>query len=283
MSQISAAAVKELRDKTNLPMMDCKKALEESQGDIDKAIQILRERNKNVAVKRGERETAEGRIATYIDAAGGFGAIVELRCESPMVTKAEQFIQLGSDIARQIAEKNAANVDELLAQPYVGAAGKTVKDRIEEAIGLIRENMRVARFMRLTGQLGEYIHHDGTLGVMLQVEGQTADKALLRDICAHTAAMNPLYLNPEAVPADVADREKTLAKQQAAETSQGKPANVVEKIAEGRYRTWMEETVLTQQPIANQVKYGKKTVSDLAKGAGVTITRFIRYKVGELT
>lgn len=283
MSQISAAAVKELRDKTNLPMMDCKKALEEAQGDMEKAIQILRERNKNVAVKRGERETAEGRIATFIDAAAGVGAIVELRCESPMVTKSEHFIQLGSDLAKQVAVKNPGAVDELLSQPYVGDEKRTVKDRIEEAIGLIRENMKVARFVRLTGQLGEYIHHDGTLGVLLQVEGNKADTTLLRDISTHIAALNPLYLNPENLPADVAEKEKALAKQQAAETSQGKPANVIEKIAEGRFRTWMEETVLTQQPIANQMKYGKKTVGDLAKGAGVVIKKFIRYKVGELT
>lgn len=283
MSQISAAAVKELREKTNLPMMDCKKALEEAQGDMDKAIQILRERNKNVAVKRGERETAEGRIAAYIDAANQVGAIVELRCESPMVTKSEHFIQLGNDLAKQIAEKNPGTVDELLAQPFVGTAGKAVRERIEDAIGLIRENMRVARFTRLTGQLGEYIHHDGTLGVLLQVEGSQADTTLLRDISTHVAALNPLYLTPDDVPADIAEREKALAKQQAAETSQGKPANIIEKIAEGRFRTWLEETVLTQQPIANQMKYGKKSVGELAKGAGVKISRFVRYKVGELT
>lgn len=279
MSQISAAAVKELREKTNLPMMDCKKALDEASGDMEKAIQILRERNKNVAIKRGERETAEGRIAAYVGA--DCGAIVELRCESPMAANNNEYVLLGNDVAKHVATKKPNTIDELLAQPYDG--GKTVKDRVEEAIGLIRENMRIARFTRVEGQTGEYVHHDGKKGVLLHVEGAKADPVLLRDICTHIVAMNPLYLNPELIPADVAEREKALAKQQTAESSQGKPANVIEKIAEGRYRTWMEETVLTQQPIANQMKYGKKSVGDLAKGAGVKIIGFTHYRVGELT
>jgi elongation factor Ts len=283
MSEISATTVKELRDKTNLPMMDCKKALVEAGGDMDKAVQILRERNKNVAVKRGERETAEGRIGTFVDLAAQVGAIVEIRCESPMVAKAEDFIQLSHDLAKEIALNNPKSVDELLTRPFLGDKKRTVKDRIDEAIGLIRENMRVARFQQLTGLLGEYVHHDGALGVLLQVTGAKADPVLLRDVCTHIAALNPQYLNPAAIPADVAEKEKQLAKQQAAEQATGKPANVVEKIAEGRYRTWMEESVLSQQPIANQMKYGKKTVGDLLKAAGLELKQFIRYKVGEVT
>jgi elongation factor Ts len=282
MSEITATAVKDLRDKTNLPMMDCKKALVEASGDMDKAIQILRERNKNVAIKRGERETAEGRIGTFVDHAAQVGAIVEVRCESPMVAKAEDFIQLSHDLAKEIALSNPKSVDELLARPFLGDAKRTVKDRIDEAIGLIRENMRVARFQQLTGLLGEYVHHDGALGVLLQVTGAKADPILLRDVCTHIAALNPQYLNPTAVPAEVAEKEKQLAKQQAAEQATGKPAQVVEKIAEGRFRTWMEENVLSQQPIANQMKYGKKSVGELLKAAGLELKRFIRYKVGEI-
>ena len=264
-------------------MMDCKKALVEASGDMDKAIQLLRERNKNVAVKRGERETAEGRIGTFVDMPAQVGAIVEIRCESPMVAKAEDFIKLSHDLAKEIALSNPGTVDELMARPFLGDKKRTVKDRIDEAIGLIRENMRVARFQQLTGLLGEYVHHDGALGVLLQVTGAKADPVLLRDVCTHIAALNPQYLNPAAIPPDVAEREKQLAKQQAAEQSAGKPTNVVEKIAEGRYRTWMEEGVLSQQPIANQMKYGKKSVGDLLKAAGLELKQFIRYKVGEIT
>jgi elongation factor Ts len=283
MAEISATTVKNLRDRTNLPMMDCKKALTEAAGDMEKAIQILRERNKNVAIKRGERETAEGRIGTFVDLTKQIGAIVEVRCESPMVAKSDEFVQLANDLARHIAVSAPAGVDALLAQPFAEGGGKTVKDRIEEVIGMIRENMRVARLARLTGLVGEYVHHDGMLGVLLQVSGPKADPVLLRDVCTHIAALNPQYLRPEAIPADVVEREKALAKQQAAEQSAGKPPTVVEKIAEGRYRTWMEESVLSQQPMANQIKYAKKTVGDLIKAAGLELKHFIRCKVGELT
>jgi len=282
MSEITATTVKELRDRTNLPMMDCKKALVEAAGDMEKAILLLRERNKNVAVKRGERETAEGRIGTFVDLVNQVGAMVEVRCESPMVAKAEAFIQLANDLAKQVALMNPGSVDQLLTQPFLGDAKKTVKDRIDEAIGLIRENMRVARYTRLTGLLGEYVHHDGALGVILLVTGPKADPVLLRDVCTHIAALNPQYLNPAAIPAEVAEKEKAFAKQQAAEQSAGKPANIVEKIAEGRYRTWLEENALSQQPIANQIKYGKKSVGDLLKAAGLELKQFTRYKVGEI-
>jgi elongation factor Ts len=283
MSEITATTVKELRDRTNLPMMDCKKALVEASGDMEKAILLLRERNKNVAVKRGERETAEGRIGTFVDLSNLVGAIVEVRCESPMVAKADAFVQLANDLAKQVAVKNSKNVDELLAQPFVGDAKHTIKDRIDEVIGLIRENMRVARFTRFTGLLGEYVHHDGALGVLLLVTGAKADPVLLRDVCTHIAALNPQYLTPDAIPAEISEKEKALAKQQAAEQAQGKPAGVVEKIAEGRYRTWLEENALSQQPIANQMKYGKKSVGELLKAAGLELKQFVRYKVGEIT
>src|SRR6516164_6968354 len=137
MSQISAKEVMALRDRTNLPMMDCKAALTEAKGDMEKAIQILRERNKGVSVKR------EGRIAAFVDPAAQAGAIVELRCESPMVVKADAFIALSKEIAEHVATRNPASVADMLAQPFKGDVSKTVQDRINEAIGLIRENMKV--------------------------------------------------------------------------------------------------------------------------------------------
>src|SRR5581483_4023023 len=164
MSQISAAAVKNLRDRTNAPMMDCKAALAEAQGDMEKAIDILRKKNAAIMTKREGRETAEGRIFVCIDADKKIGAIVELRCESAPVAKAEQFIQLGNDIARQVAVQSPATVEALLAQPFLGDAKRTISDRIADVVGLIRENMKVARFARMTGLLGDYIHHDGTVG-----------------------------------------------------------------------------------------------------------------------
>jgi len=274
---ISATDVKTLRDRTNAPMMDCKKALSEASGDMDKAIQLLREKNAKIQVSKGDREAAEGRIAVYIDPAKKVGAILEMRCESAPVAKAEHFVKLANDVAKQVALQNPASVDELIKQPFVDDPKKTVNDVIANVVGVIRENMKPKRFLRLTGLLGEYCHHDGSIGVMLQVEGERADPQLLRDICMHVTAKNPVAARREDVPADVVAKELEIAKAQAAST--GKPANIVDKIAEGKMKTWFAENILVEQPF---VKDETKTIGDLLKAAGLKMIRFVRYKVGEL-
>jgi elongation factor Ts len=282
MSAITADSVKKLRDMTSLPMMECKSALTEAAGDMEKAVQILRERNAKAQVKRADREAAEGRIATFIDDGKGVGAIVEMRCESPMVVKAEQFISLGNELAKHVAEKDPKSVEELLTQPMAG--GKTVNDRIAEAIGLIRENMKVARFTRLTGQLGEYVHHDGSVGVLLQAKGDKGDRQLLRDVCMHiTAAMpTPAAVRREDVAADVIEKEREIAKGQVAgePKNAGKPANILEKIVEGKVNSWFKENILVEQPF---VKDESKTVGQVLKAVGLEPTKFARLKVGETT
>jgi elongation factor Ts len=283
---ITAAMVNELRKRTDLPMMDCKAALVETQGNMENAILWLRERNTKLAVKTSLRETAEGRVAIYIDPAKKVASILDMRCESAPVAKSEQFIALANDIAKQIAETNPKMVDDLVASPFVGNPKQTITDRINEVIGLIRENMKPLRFDRLTGgTYGEYVHHDGTLGVLIEVTGKdTAPAEVLRDVCAHIAAMNPQYAKVEEVPADIVAREKALAQQQvdADPKSAGKPANILEKIVEGKLKTWYAEGVLLEQPIANQAKYDKKTVGQVLKGAGVELSKFVRIKVGEV-
>jgi elongation factor Ts len=278
MSTISAAAVKTLRDRTNAPMMDCKAALTEAGGDMDKAVEILRKRSKDIMDKKGTRETAEGRIAAFIDPAKQVGALVEMRCESPPVVKSEHFVRLANEVAKQVALKEPANVEALLAQPYVGDPKKTVNEHIGEVVGLIRENMRPARFVRLTGQLGSYCHHDGSVGVMVQVEGPQSDPQLLRDVCMHITAKNPVAARREDVPPALIEKEKEIAKSQAAAT--GKPANIVERIAEGKMKTWFAENVLLEQPF---VKDDSKTIGDLLKGAGLKLVKFVRLRVGELS
>lgn len=279
---ISATAVRELRDRTDMPMMKCKAALEKAGGDMDKAILILREEGgKFIASDKGARETAEGRIALFSDLDKKVGAIVELRCESPSVVKNDRFIALGNDVAKQVATKNPATVEELMAQPFADEPGRTVQDRLADVVGVIRENMRVARFVRVEGFTGGYAHHDGTLGVLLQVSGASKpDETLLRDIGAHIAALSPAYAKASEVPADVQARERELAKKQAAEQAAGKPANIIEKIADGKYATWLSESVLVEQPIANQMKYGKKTVGQLLQENKLEIVKFVRLKVG---
>ncbi|MFL5329611.1 MAG: translation elongation factor Ts [Gemmataceae bacterium] len=283
MSQISAKAVNELRQRTDMPLMKCKAALEKAAGDIEKAILVLREEGgKFMASDKGARETAEGRIAAFSDNTNKVGAIVEVRCESPSVVKNDRFIAMGQDIARQVAEKNPANVDELLKQPLVGEPGRTVQDRIADVVGVIRENMRVARFARVEGMSGSYTHHDGSLGVLIQVTGEgTPDEGLLRDLAAHIAAFSPTYAKSSEVPSDVVARERDLAKKQTEEQAAGKPANIIEKIAEGKYQTWLAENVFVEQPAANQIKYGKKTVGQLLKEHKLDVVKFIRFKVGE--
>jgi elongation factor Ts len=276
---ISATLVKALRDRTNLPMMECKKALAQTGGDIDKAIDYLRTNFKNVAVSRGGKETAEGRIGVFVTPDMKTAALVEMRCESPPVVKSEAFVQLANDIAQQVTTKNPATVEALLADKFVGDPKKTVDERIHDTIGLIRENMKPVRFKRLSGGLiGSYVHHDGSVGVLVQVEGTKADPQLLRDVCMHITAKNPLAARREDMPPDVLAKEKDIAKAQAAAT--GKPANIAEKIAEGKLKTFFAENVLVEQPF---VKEESKTVGELLKANGLSMIGFVRYKVGDMS
>lgn len=185
---ISAADVMKLRNMTNLPMMDCKAALTETNGDISKAVDVLRKKFKDATAKFAAREAAEGRVAIVIDPATKVGSIIEVRCETAPVAKSDAFIALASDLAKYVADKNPTSVESMLTQEF--AAGKTVQDRISEVIGLIRENMKIERFTRVTGLMGGYTHHDGSLGVLLVVDGPSADAAQLRDVAMHVAAQS---------------------------------------------------------------------------------------------
>jgi elongation factor Ts len=282
MSQITAAAVDALRKRTGMQMMKCKEALVAVGGDMEKAVQYLRERNKTAVDKFGSREAAEGRIAVFLDPGQKVGAILEMRCETAPSAKNDLFVALANDLVRQVALKNPANPEELLSQPYVDDAKKTVGDRIAEAVSLVRENMKVARFTRLTGSLGSYVHHDGSVGVLLQVEGNQPDQQLLREISMHIAASNPLAGVRDEVPADRIQKEKEIAQAQIKDDSKNanKPANILEKIAEGKLKTWFAENVLVDQPF---VKDDSKTVGDLLKGAGLKLKSFVRLRVGEVT
>jgi elongation factor Ts len=282
MSQITAAAVDQLRKRTGMQMMKCKAALVEANGDMEKAVELLRKQNKEAQDKVVNRETAEGRIGVFVDTNKRIGAILELRCESAPSAKNELFIQLSNDLARQVALQGAATPSDLLAQPFIDNAKKTVNERIGEVVGLIRENMKVQRFARLSGLAGSYVHHDGSIGVLLQVEGDKADSQMLRDICMHITAKNPVAARREEIPAERLEKEKAIAESQIAADpkNKNKPANILEKIIEGKMKTFFAENVLVEQPF---VKDDSKTVGDLLKGAGLKANRFIRYKVGELS
>jgi elongation factor Ts len=279
---ISADAVKTLRDRTGMQMMKCKAALTEANGDMEKAVEILRKQNKDAQDKTAGRETAEGRIGIHIDSARQVGGIVELRCESAPVAKSDLFIKLASDLARQVATTPAETPEALLAQPFVDDPKKTVNERIGEVVGLMRENMKPVRLARLTGLLGSYIHHDGSVGVLLQVEGAKADPQLLRDVCMHITAKAPRAALRSDVSAETIAKEKEIALSQinADPKNKNKPANILEKIAEGKMNTWFGENVLEDQPF---VKDDSKTVGALLKGAGLKLVKFVRFRVGELS
>jgi elongation factor Ts len=277
---VTPLLVKQLRDRTDQPMGLCKKALDLNEGDMQKAIDWLRTQNKNMGVAREGNETAEGRIGAFYDNAAKSAAIIEMRCESAPSAKSDQFIALATDIAKFVAGSKAADVPATLAESF----GKgTVQDRINETVGVIREKMILQKFQRLSGGIyGAYIHHDGTVGVLIECKGTTPNDELLRDVSAHIAALNPPYATTADVPVDVVTKEKGLVKadMDADPKNVGKPANILEKIAEGKLRTRLAEVVLTEQPMANGIKYPGTSVGAALKKAGLEPVKFIRLKVG---
>jgi elongation factor Ts len=273
MAEITAAAVKSLRERTGLPMMDCKKALNDAAGDIDKAVELLRKAGAKMMEKRAGRATSSGRIAVYVGPDGKGGAMIDLRCESAPVAVNDHFIQLGADLAQQLATgPGASSPEALLAQPSPSKAAPTLKQQFDDLNNRIREVFKVEQIVRIDGQCGGYAHHNGAAGVLLQFEGGNAE--LAKDICMHVAAMRPAVLFKEELdPAVVAKEREILA---AAARQEGKPDNIIDKMVEGRLRNYYAECCLAEQPF---VKDDKKSVGQVAKEAGMKLIRFVRFEL----
>ncbi|MGD8191045.1 translation elongation factor Ts [Brevibacillus ginsengisoli] len=273
---ISAQAVKELRERTGAGMMDCKKALEETAGDMEKAIDLLRERGIAKAAKKSGRIAAEG--LTAVAFSGNVGAIVEVNCETDFVAKNPEFQTLVKDIAEHVVAARPADVEAALALPFKGQ-GEALSQVISEKIATIGENLSFRRFTVIeksdAGAFGGYLHMGGKIGVLVALEG-TTNEGLAKDIAMHAAAANPRFANREEVSADEIEREREVLKNQA--LAEGKPANIVEKMVEGRLSKYFEEYVLVEQPF---VKDPDKKVSALLKEAGATLKAFTRFQVGE--
>jgi elongation factor Ts len=283
MATVTPQMVKQLRDRTDQPMGLCKQALDASAGDLEQAIVWLQKQNSKMGVKREGNETAEGRVGAAVDNANKVAAIVEMRCESAPSAKSDQFVALANDVAKHVAAANPSDVATALTQKFGGA---TLQDRINDVVGVIREKMVLHKFQRLTGGVyGSYVHHDGSVGVLVECQGAAANDELLRDVSAHIAALNPPYATVAGVPAEVVAKEKELvqADMAADPKNTGKPANILEKIAEGKLKTRLAEVVLTEQPMANSAKYPGQTVGQALQKAGLTVTKYIRYKVGAVT
>ena len=279
---VTPQLVKQLRDRTDQPMGLCKQALDQNGGDLEKSIEWLRSQNSKMGVKREGNETAEGRIGVFVDNAAKVAAIVEMRCESAPSAKSDQFIVLANDMAKHVAAKAPKDVAEALTQPFAGGQG-AVSDRIHDVMGVIREKMVLHKFQRLEGGIyGAYVHHDGSVGVVLECHGGMASDELLRDVSAHIAALNPPYITTGDVPADVMAKEKDLvmADIKAEPKNASKPANILEKIAEGKLKTKLAEIVLTEQPMANTGKYPGTSVGQALTRAGLEPVKFVRLKVG---
>jgi elongation factor Ts len=282
MPAVTPQLVKQLRERTDQPMGLCKQALDLNEGDMDKAITYLKSLNKGMQAKREGNETAEGRIGVFYDNAAKVAAIVEMRCESAPSAKSDQFVALAADLAKFVASSKAADVAAVLVEPYEKG---TVQDRINDTVGVIREKMILQKFQRLSGGVyGSYIHHDGTVGVLVECKGTAGagTDELLRDVAAHIAALNPPYTAPADVPAEQMDKEKAAVKaDMESDPKMGqKPANILEKITADKLSKRLSEYVLSEQQMANDIKYPKTSVGAALKKAGLEPSRFVRFKVG---
>ncbi|MBP7935104.1 MAG: translation elongation factor Ts [Phycisphaerae bacterium] len=274
MAEITAEMVRQLRERSGLPMMDCKKALAQTHGDAEAAYELLRKSGAAAAEKKAGRETGEGRVGVFIDKAKGVAALAVMRCETAPVANNPDFKELAAKVAKHVALTGCTDVDALLTQKHVDG-GPTIQDMLHDLLNRIRENMKVARVVRHTGRVAAYVHHDGKLGVLLVVEGEGGDDALLNDVCMHIAAMSPMATNRQEIPKDVVAKEEEIAREQV--RASGKPENMLDKILVGKMNRWFGDHVLTEQAF---VKDDKKTVGQVLKAAGLTAKTFARISVG---
>ncbi|WP_158177267.1 translation elongation factor Ts [Staphylococcus aureus] len=275
MATISAKLVKELREKTGAGMMDCKKALTETDGDIDKAIDYLREKGIAKAAKKADRIAAEGLV--HVETKGNDAVIVEINSETDFVARNEGFQELVKEIANQVLDTKAETVEALMETTLPN--GKSVDERIKEAISTIGEKLSVRRFAIRTktdnDAFGAYLHMGGRIGVLTVVEGSTDEEAA-RDVAMHSAAINPKYVSSEQVSEEEINHEREVLKQQA--LNEGKPENIVEKMVEGRLRKYLQEICAVDQDF---VKNPDVTVEAFLKTKGGKLVDFVRYEVGE--
>src|SRR5215471_12538265 len=271
MAEITAAAVKELRDRTDAPMMECKKALVEANGDLAKAEELLRVRLGNKASKASSRTAAEGVVAIHVD--GRTGAIVEINCETDFVAKNDDFLNFAKSLAELVVGRNPADVAALSA---LALGGSTVEQTRTALVGKIGENLSVRRFARIEakGRLSQYVHGGAKIGALVDVVG--GDEQLGRDLAMHIAASKPKGLSKDEVPAELVEKERTIAAAKAAES--GKPAEIVAKMVEGSVQKFLKEVTLLGQPF---VKNDKQTVEALLKVSKASVSRFVLYVVGE--
>ena len=273
---VTASQVMELRKKTGAGMMECKKVLTEANGDEEKAIVLLQERGMLKAAKKSDRIAAEGLVGSYITEDGKVGALVEVNSETDFVAQNAEFQEFVKDICKQVALNNPKDVEELLEQKSLVEADKTVNEVLTAKIAKIGEKLTIRRFKRYesAGLVGSYIHGDGKIGVLVDMEG--ADAQLAKDVCMQIAAANPEFLDESDVPADRLEKEKEILKAQV--INEGRPENIAEKIVLGRLGKFYSEICLVDQ---EYVKDPNKKVKDLLKEHNARVNSFVRFERGE--
>ncbi|WBW94821.1 translation elongation factor Ts [Oceanirhabdus sp. W0125-5] len=286
---ITASMVKELRELTGAGMMNCKKALNEAEGNIERAVEILREKGLAAAAKKAGRVAAEGIVKTFITEDGKKAAIVEVNCETDFVAANEAFMAFADNIAKQVALNEYADIEELKAAKYIADEAMTVADALTALIAKLGENMDLRRFQKLSvenGAINSYIHGGGKIGVLVELESNTDKveevKALAREVAMQVAAANPLFLDRNSVDQEKIEKEREIYKVQA--LNEGKPEKIVDKMVEGRINKYLKEVCLVDQL---WVKNGDLTISKLLEeegkklGAEISVKAFVRFEKGE--
>ena len=274
---ISATMVKDLREKTGAGMMDCKKVLTEANGDMEKAIELLRERGIAKAAKKSDRIAAEGLVLGYVSEDGKIGAVVEVNSETDFVAQNVEFKSFVESVAKQVALKNPTDVKALLEQESIEDAGKKVSDVLVDKVAKIGENLSIRRFVRFEtadGLIEKYIHGDGKIAVLVNLKN--GDNALAKDVCMQVAAAKPEFLNREAVPQERLSKEMEILKAQA--MNEGKPAEIAEKIVQGRIGKFYSEICLIEQPF---VKDPEVKLQEILKNKNAEVVEFARIEKGE--
>ena len=290
MAAVTAAMVKELRERTNAGMMDCKKALLAADGDMDKAIDWLREKGLAQAAKKASRVAAEGVVAQYVTPCGCTGVIVEVNCETDFVAKTDNFAAFANNVAKHIAKANPADVDELMNQKFVDDETKTISDLVSEATVAIGEKISVRRFARFQteGVVATYIHMGGKVGVLVEVatseEGKNNEdvKQFAHDLCLQIAAAKPEAVRREEVDSEKLEKEREIQRAKALEA--GKPEKIVDRIVDGQIEKYYKEVcLLDQQFVKDPDKTIKGLMAEVSKAAGapLDVVRFVRFERGE--
>jgi elongation factor Ts len=279
MAEITAASVMALREKTGLPMMECKKALQECGGDTAAAVDWLRKQGIKTQSMRADRETSCGRLAVYTDPAKGVAAMVEFKCESPPVAGCADVKDYAADLAKTLAlGPGAKTADELLAQKSAAHPGKTLAEIKDDLFNRMREVFEVSRILRIDAPCGAYAHHDGSKAALVEIAGNTsaANAAeIAKDIAMHVVALAPAAIRKEDLDPAVVDKEREILSEAA--RKEGKPENIIAKMIEGRLRNFFATCVLLEQPF---VKDDKQSVGQLAKSAGLEVKRVENWKLG---